>query len=134
MFITQLEIARVCHEANRAFCLALGDDSQVEWNSAPEWHRESAIKGVLLHLNSDADAAASHDSWMRQKVEDGWVYGPVKDAEAKTHPCIVPFDELPREQQCKDYLFRAIVHALRPIAEIPMKMDEPPVQPKNTFA
>jgi len=37
----------------------------------------------------------------------------VKDTEKKEHPCIVPFDQLPREQQAKDYLFRGVVHAVR---------------------
>lgn len=39
-------------------------------------------------------------------------YGQVKDANAKTHPCLVPFDQLPRDQQFKDRLFRTIVHAV----------------------
>jgi hypothetical protein len=50
---------------------------------------------------------------MAQKVAEGWVYGPEKNPDAKTHHCIVPFDMLPREQQAKDYIFRAVVHALR---------------------
>lgn len=49
---------------------------------------------------------------MAQKANDGWVYGPVKDPEAKTHPCMVPFDELPYVQRKKDAIFRAMVHAL----------------------
>ena len=36
----------------------------------------------------------------------------VKDAERKEHPCCVPYDALPVEQKTKDYLFRAVVHAL----------------------
>jgi hypothetical protein len=51
---------------------------------------------------------------MAEKLAAGWEYGPVKDAEAKRHPCLVPFNQLPREQQAKDYIFRAVVHALRP--------------------
>ncbi|MFA7347321.1 MAG: RyR domain-containing protein [Desulfurivibrionaceae bacterium] len=103
--------AKTCHEANRAYCLALGDDSQPAWDDAPEWQKESAIKGVLFHIdNPDANASASHESWLANKREDGWVYGPVKDPEAKTHPCIVPFEELPKEQQAKDFIFRGIVH------------------------
>ena len=30
--LTLNDIARVCHEVNRAYCQALGDNSQVEWN------------------------------------------------------------------------------------------------------
>ena len=49
---------------------------------------------------------------MRQKEEEGWTWGPVKDPEKKQHPCMVPFDQLPREQQAKDFIFRSIVRAL----------------------
>jgi len=106
-------IARVCHEVNRAFCQALGDNSQAAWEEAPEWQRVSARMGVDLHLSGNFGPEASHIAWMRQKQEEGWVYGPVKDPELKQHPCMAPFDELPTEQQAKDFIFRAIVHALK---------------------
>lgn len=106
-------IARVCHEVNRGYCAALGDYSQLHWGAAPDWQKSSARLGVELHLNNpDASPAASHESWMKQKVDDGWVYGPVKDPLMKEHPCIVPFAQLPVEQQAKDFIFRAVVHAL----------------------
>lgn len=37
------EIAKVCHEANRGYCKALGDDSQLPWDEAPQWAKTSAI-------------------------------------------------------------------------------------------
>jgi hypothetical protein len=106
-------IAQVCHEVNRAYCQALGDTSQMQWSDAPDWQRESARMGVDLHLTGDFGPEASHTSWMKQKFDEGWRYGPVKDAEKKEHPCMVPFDELPVEQQAKDYLFRQVVHSIR---------------------
>lgn len=106
-------IARVAHEANRAWCEANGDSSQASWDNVPDWQRQSALNGVEFHLaNPDAGDSASHDNWMAEKVADGWVYGQVKDPEAKTHHCIVPFDQLPKVQQIKDALFRSIVHAI----------------------
>ena len=107
------QIARICHEVNRAYCQSLGDFSQPTWEEAPEWQRSSARMGVDLHTMDNFGPEASHISWMKQKLEEGWVYGPVKDPENKQHPCIVPFDALPREQQAKDFIFRAVVHALR---------------------
>jgi hypothetical protein len=107
-------IAKACHEANKAYCESLGDNSQKHWDEAAEWQRESAVKGVLFRLNNpNAPASAQHDSWMQEKVDAGWVYGETKDAEAKTHPCIVPYDQLPEEQRKKDSLFQAIVDALK---------------------
>jgi len=111
--MNQENIARVCHEVNRAYCQALGDHSQPAWEDAPQWQKDSAMLGVKLHTEKNVGPQASHESWMAQKVLDGWVYGAAKDADAKTHPCIVPFDMLPTEQQAKDFIFRAVVHALR---------------------
>lgn len=104
------DIARICHEANRMYCQTIGDNSQVVWEEAPEWQRESAIKGVEFCLNNpDAPASANHDSWMAVKEADGWKYGEVKDADKKEHPCFVSYDQLPVEQKRKDYLFKYIV-------------------------
>lgn len=110
---TIMEIARVCHEANREWCALNGDHSQPRWDEAPDWQAYSAISGVDWALSHpDAPASAQHEAWMATKVAEGWVYGDTKDAEKKTHPCLVPFDELPLFQQKKDRLFRAIVAAL----------------------
>lgn len=111
------EIARVCHEANREYCLTLGDTSQNVWTMSPEWQRDSAIAGVAFHIEhldrgEDPAPEASHNSWLEQKRADGWTYGPVKDPEKKQHPCFVPYEQLPLEQRRKDYLFAAIVKAL----------------------
>lgn len=107
------QIAQCAHEINRAYCQALGDNSQLPWAEAPEWQRSSAVNGVKFHMeNPEAGPDASHNSWMKQKTEEGWKYGPVKDAEKKEHPCYVPYAELPTEQKAKDYIFRAVVHSM----------------------
>ena len=106
-------IARVCHEANRAYCWTIGDDSQVAWDDAPEWQRASAINGVeKIAVGETKRPEDSHNSWYDEKAATGWVYGPVKDAEAKTHPCMVPFGDLPPEQQAKDHVFFTVAKAL----------------------
>lgn len=104
-------IARVCHEANRAWCTANGDTSQPTWDAAPDWQRESALSGVQGALAGNTPEQ-SHESWLAEKTRTGWRYGPVKDPVAKTHPCMVPYQQLSPEQQAKDHLFTAIVRAL----------------------
>jgi hypothetical protein len=109
-------IARIAHETNRVYCQAIGDDSQPVWDSAPEWQKASAIKGVQFHLANHRKGitpspSASHDSWLAEKKADGWKYGKVKDPAQKTHPCFVPYEKLPLEQRMKDYLFGSIVEA-----------------------
>lgn len=111
-------IARICHEANRAYCKVLGEFGQMEWDSAPQWQKDSAIKGVAFHFsNPDAGPEASHVSWFKEKKSAGWKYGPVKDAGKKTHPCMVGYDELPIEQRVKDYIFGGIVDSFRQVED-----------------
>lgn len=106
-------IARVCHEANRAYCATIGDDSQVPWEDVHGWQRDSAIKGVRFAIeNPTAPASAQHDAWLADKRAAGWTYGPTKNPERREHPCMVPYDQLPEEQRRKDALFKAIVNAL----------------------
>jgi hypothetical protein len=107
-------IARTCHEVNRAYCIGLGDLSQLPWDQAPDWQRESVRNGVRFHIaNPGSSPAASHENWLKEKIEQGWVYGPVKDAEAKTHPCCLPYEDLPEAQKTKDRLFIAVVGSLK---------------------
>lgn len=108
-----IEIARLCHEANRAICEAAGDHSQANWEGAEQWQRDSAVKGVQYAITfPDATPEDQHTAWMQDKIADGWGYGPIKDAESKTHPCIVPYGDLSFEQRVKDYVFKAIVRAM----------------------
>lgn len=112
------DIAKICHEANKTLCETQGDTSQVSWAEAPIWQRDSAEIGVAFCLNNpDAPASANHESWLKQKEDEGWKYGPVKDADKKEHPCFVSYDELPPEQKVKDHLFKAIVGACAPFYE-----------------
>lgn len=114
MKLTPLQIAEACHEANRAYCHALGDYSQAPWRFLPENIKGSAVDGVEYHIqHPDASPEQSHENWSKFKIQDGWVYGPVKDAEKKQHPCLVPYGELPIEQRAKDYIFSALVDILK---------------------
>jgi hypothetical protein len=111
--VRPIEIARACHEANRALCLSLGDRSQPHWEHAQVWQRSSAEEGVQFALmHPGLSPRQSHDNWMAHKKREGWTYGPEKDAKLKTHPCMREWDELPEEQRRKDALFLAVVRAL----------------------
>ncbi len=69
-------IAKVCHEANRAYYQTIGDHSQPAWEDAPKWQRDSATKGVEFCLaNPDAPPSANHESWLKVKVAEGWNMG-----------------------------------------------------------
>ena len=106
-------IAKVCHEANRAYCQAVGDNSQPAWEAAPEWQRQSARTGVQFIVdNPDAGPDASHNSWLAEKKADGWKYGRAKSGVKKTHPMMVPYSDLPDIERRKDALVNAVIDAL----------------------
>ncbi len=107
------DIAKICHEANRAYCEVHGDHSQVAWEQAPAWQRESAERGVVFALeNPRAMPSDQNEFWLQDKLAAGRVYGDVKDAERKTHPWCVPYGELPAAERAKDALFVGIVRAM----------------------
>jgi hypothetical protein len=103
--------ARAAHEVNRAYCLAMGDASQVPWEEAPEWQKSSARNGVAGALSGNTPEQ-SHEGWLAEKAATGWRYGPVKDPEKKEHPCFVPYSELPADQRAKDDLFITTVRVV----------------------
>lgn len=110
----ELDIAIVAHEMNRAYCQFIGDDSQLPWDEAPDWQQESALNGVMFHVsNPDSLPEESHTNWLNEKIKAGWIFGPIKDEVAKTHPCCVPYDQLPDEQKLKDILFKQVVDSLK---------------------
>ena len=42
-----------------------------------------------------------HEVWAKNRMDQGWSWGPQRDDELKTHPDLVPYDELTEEE--KDY-------------------------------
>lgn len=111
--ITKEDVARVAHTVNRAYCQAWGDNSQLPWDLLPEQIRKSVMSGVRMCAeNPHASPQEFHEAWMLYKLQEGWTFGVVKDAQKKEHPLLVPFDQLSKEQQAKDFIFLAVVSAL----------------------
>ncbi len=107
-------IAVVCHQATKAWCELNGDTSIKNWNEAHDWQRDGCIAGVKFRLeNPDSGIDASHNAWMAGKEADGWSYGEIKDADKKTHPCMVPYGQLPEYQRKNDAVFCGVIDALK---------------------
>lgn len=108
------QIAEICHAANRGLQSAApspGIPVAAEWADLDERMQSSILSGV--HGVQDGKTPEeSHDAWCDFKRADGWVYGSEKNADLKTHPCLVPYDELEESDRIKDSLFAAIVHVL----------------------
>lgn len=116
LVLTVSDIARACHESNRQIQQVIGDPNpSPPWDDAPRWQRDSCIQGVERALRHDTITPEDlHRAWCAAKVADGWVWGPEKDPDKKTHPCLLPYDALPEGQRVKDQVFLTIVDALRP--------------------
>jgi len=98
------------HEANKVLCDTMGDHSQEHWNEAPGYNHMSATLTVrALFANPNLTPSDLHDIWMDGKKADGWKYGETKDREAKTHPSMIPYNDLSKLEQYKDHLVRNMV-------------------------
>lgn len=42
-----------------------------------------------------------HEVWAKSRIDQGWTYGVQRDDVQKTHPCLVPYEQLPEVE--KDY-------------------------------
>lgn len=40
-----------------------------------------------------------HEVWAKNRMLEGWTYGPVRDDAHKQHPCLVPYEELPESER-----------------------------------
>ena len=105
--------AAAAHEINRVYCAAVGDYTQLPWETAPDWQRESVLAGVrAIAADPNLSHEASHQAWWDRKQREGWVYGEVKDPAKRTHPCCRPYAELPYTQRVKDAIFGAVVRGI----------------------
>lgn len=52
------------------------------------------LEELVEHL-----AKNTHEVWAQQRMKNGWVYGPNRDDEKKTHPDLVAYEELPESEK-----------------------------------
>ncbi|MBI1339607.1 hypothetical protein GC169_05260 [bacterium] len=115
-------IARVMHEAVRAWQMANGQEAAPPWSRAPAWMKTASREAVVWRLaHRKAPASAQHDQWADEKLANGWRYGKVKDGKKKTHPLLIPYEDLPEVERQKDTLVAAVVLSLAPDAASPAK-------------
>jgi hypothetical protein len=62
---------------------------------------EAVVLPESLHALTERLAENTHDVWAQRRLAEGWTYGTHRDDAAKTHPCLVPYADLPESE--KDY-------------------------------
>ena len=64
---------------------------------------KSLMKGTEYVLNNPSTTAEeNHNIWMEAKKTQGYTYGEVLDVEKKTHPSMIPFENLSNIEKRKD--------------------------------
>jgi hypothetical protein len=107
-------VGRVVHEATAALKVAFSEpDSMPHWDEAPQIMRDLSVGAVRFRrANPQAAPGAQHSEWVRERTEAGWTYGPVKDSLKKTHPLMVPFEQLPVQEKIKSAVLLSIIDAM----------------------
>lgn len=98
--------------ANREFQTIAGDPYLSQpWDAESYELRASVIEGVRKARQGHTPREM-HEEWCHFKRAQGWTYGKVRDENARTHPNLLPYEELPSIQRVKDELFLAIAATL----------------------
>ena len=77
------------------------------WDDRDELFRIQFVKVVDKQCsdNKFENAESAHDSWWREYDRMGWKYGKERSTEKKTHPDMIPFNDLPKSERDKDEIF-----------------------------
>lgn len=62
-----------------------------------------------------------HDVWARQRIKDGWRYGPTRNDALKTHPGLVPYADLSEAE--KKYDRNTAAETLRAIVKLGYRIE-----------
>lgn len=63
-----------------------------------------------------------HEVWSETRIQQGWTYGEQRNDEQKTHPCLVPYEELPEEE--KEYDRNTSIGTLKLIMKLGFKIEK----------
>ena len=61
-----------------------------------------------------------HEVWAETRIKQGWKYGEQRNDELKTHPCLVPYEDLPEAEKAYDR--NTSVETLRLIIKLGFKI------------
>ena len=66
-------------------------------------------------------AASTHDHWALARIEEGWRYGPARNDEKKTHPDLVPYEQLCESE--KEYDRRTATETIKAIIALGYRIE-----------
>lgn len=83
--------------------LVTATESNGGYNPQPIDVEEIKLDADLEEL-TEAIAENAHDIWARARMDEGWIYGRVRDDATKRHPDLVPYAQLPESEKEYDRL------------------------------
>ncbi len=78
------------------------------------------IQESLVEL-TEKIAENVHDIWAEGRIKEGWVYGKERNDSLKTHPCLVPYSELPESE--KEYDRKTAMETVKLIIALGYKVE-----------
>jgi hypothetical protein len=113
--LSLVEVARVAYGAFRAYAAELGEDHG-PWDERDEAYRLGLLVQVQRYVEHPSlSAEDAHGAWLQARLDQGWDHGVEKDAEARTHPLMVPWPSVPPAQKIKGEVIRAVALCLAPL-------------------
>lgn len=99
--LTDEDLARICHEAHVALRIGLNDSADdVHWDALPRRRKDTVVNQVRL-FREGKTLAEVHEAWVIRMAEDGWRHGLTRNLIQKMHPNMIPYEQLPPEEQAK---------------------------------
>ena len=91
------------------------------YQPAPRDTSEVVLPAPIREL-TEMLARNTHENWARQRISDGWRYGPQRDDARKEHPSLVPYDELPESE--KEYDRRTAIETVKTILALGYRIEK----------
>lgn len=91
-------------------------------------YKPAPINTTGIELSDDLKQLAEllaknvHDVWAKSRISQGWKYGDKRDDDKRTHPCLVPYEELPEVE--KDYDRNTSIETLKLILKLGFKISK----------
>lgn len=108
--------AQFVYEAARLQAMAVDAPVVPEpWEQRDEKFRTQFLEVVERQCGPmrSSSPAELHGGWVQAYIDMGWTHGAERDPGAKTHPDMVPFDQLEQREQDKDAVFIALCDIAR---------------------
>ena len=94
---------------------------KINYTPNPVDTSDVSLTNDMLEL-TELIAKNVHEVWAKQRIQEGWKYGPVKSSELKTTPCLVPYEELSESE--KDYDRNTALETLKLVNKLGYKIEK----------